>query len=434
MDSSLTRFLTYVEPFRLRRVSISTTPHQHPVRENGGFPQVENKLTLDPTSVLRVASWVTYFTSSFTSKLNTGNQLVDPKKHIVWLFDNTAYQPDHGPVYGPPGWKTHVVACAFEKHGRRDIGRWVAIIADLVGLDGNPGLDDKKAVRNRIAMRIQPFLNAVVPNRFINLEVPVSKDEVHEFKLNSTKKDGIAEDDILIIPALGIHDGSVVESHAKNWGPKPPTMKTVFADQDGWAVISDVDDTIKYTQTPDAIGILKTTFVDDPKPIDGMPETYKRIQERLNPTWFYLSASPYNLYSFLRGFLGSLYPQGTLLLRENSWMDLAGLLRSFTQGTQEYKISQLAKVFGWFPRRKILCIGDSTQSDPEAYAEAYKTHDGWIKAIYIRKVTDVANMEGKNDPERFEKAFEGVPRSVWKVFETADELGQLVDDLQGQQS
>lgn len=406
------------------------TPAERQDRENGGFPQVENKLALDPTSVLRVASWVAYFTSSVSSKLTPGSQLVDPKKHIVWLFDNTAYQPDHGPVYGPPGWKAHVVGCVFEKHGRRDIGRWVAIIADLVGLDGDAGLNDKKAVRNRIATRIQPFLNAVVPNRFIELEVPVSKDEVHEFKLNSSKKDGIAEDDILIIPAMGIHDGSVVESHAKHWGPKPPTMKTVFAAQDGWAVISDVDDTIKYTQTPDAIGILKTTFVDDPKPIDGMPESYKRIHERLNPTWFYLSASPYNLYSFLHGFLGSLYPQGTLLLRENSWMDLAGLLKSFTQGTQEYKVNQLAKVFGWFPRRKILCIGDSTQSDPEAYAEAYKKHKDWIKAIYIRKVTDVANMEGKNDPERFEKAFEGVPRSVWKVFETADELDQLVEDLQ----
>ncbi|EGD84602.1 hypothetical protein H112_08316 [Trichophyton rubrum D6] len=406
------------------------TPVERQDRENGGFPEVENKLALDPTSVLRVASWVAYFTSSVSSKLTTGNQLVDPKKHIVWLFDNTAYQPDHGPVYGPPGWKTHVVGCVFEKHGRRDIGRWVAIIADLVGLDGNAGLNDKKAVRNRIATRVQPFLNAVVPNRFIDLEVPVSKEEVHEFKLNSSKKDGIAEDDILIIPALGIHDGSVVESHAKHWGPKPPTMKTVFAAQDGWAVISDVDDTIKYTQTPEAIGILKTTFVDDPKPIDGMPESYKHIQERLNPTWFYLSASPYNLYSFLHGFLRSLYPQGTLLLRENSWMDLAGLLKSFTQGTQEYKVNQLAKVFGWFPRRKILCIGDSTQSDPEAYAEAYKKHNNWIKAIYIRKVTDVANMEGKNDPERFEKAFEGVPRSVWKVFETADELDQLVEDLQ----
>lgn len=75
------------------------TPAERQDRENGGFPRVENKLALDPTSVLRVASWVAYFTSSVSSKLTTGTQLVDPKKHIVWLFDNTAYQPDHGPVW-----------------------------------------------------------------------------------------------------------------------------------------------------------------------------------------------------------------------------------------------------------------------------------------------------------------------------------------------
>ncbi|KAF3491004.1 actin patch protein 1 [Arthroderma uncinatum] len=409
------------------------TPGEREDRESGGFPQVENKLSLDPTSVLRVASWITYFSSSLTMKLTPGSQLVDPKKHIVWLFDNTAYQPAHGPVYGPIGWHAHVVGCMFEKHGRQDIGRWVAIIADLVGLDGNPGLD-KEAVRKRIAMRIQPFLNAVVPNRFIKLEVPISSGEVHRFKLGSSNKDGISEDDIRIFPAAGVHDGTVVQSQARNWGPKPLTMMTTFAAQESWAVISDVDDTIKYTQTPDAIGILRTTFVDDPKAIAGMPEVYTHIQQQLNPTWFYLSASPYNLYEFLHGFLRSTFPRGTLLLREGSWMDLAGLLRSFSQGTQEYKVSQLDKVFGWFPMRKVLCIGDSTQSDPEAYAEAYKKHDGWIKAIYIRKVTDVGNMGDRNDPERFEKAFEGIPRSVWRVFEHADELSALVDELKSQPS
>ncbi|KAK2814725.1 hypothetical protein FQN49_008092, partial [Arthroderma sp. PD_2] len=121
------------------------TAEERQDREKGGFPQVENKLSLDPTSILRVASWITYLSSSFGSKLTPGSQLADPKKHIVWLFDNTAYQPAHGKSYAPIAWHAHVVACMFEKHGRRDIGRWVAIIADLVGLDGNAGLDDKEA-------------------------------------------------------------------------------------------------------------------------------------------------------------------------------------------------------------------------------------------------------------------------------------------------
>jgi hypothetical protein len=37
---------------------------------------------------------------------------------------------------------------------------------------------------------------------------------------------------------------------------------------------------------------------------------------------------------------------------------------------------------------------------------------GWIKLILIRKVDDIAaiGIKEKNEPERFERAFEGLPR------------------------
>lgn len=83
------------------------------------------------------------------------------------------------------------------------------------------------------------------------------------------------------------------------------------------------------------------------------------------------------------------------------------------------------------PRRKVLCVGDSTQSDPEAYGDIYRLFGGaWIKRIFIRKVTDIAQMDGaKNEPERFEKAFCDVPRGVWTVFEDPAELYDAVDGL-----
>jgi phosphatidate phosphatase APP1 len=102
-----------------------------------------------------------------------------------------------------------------------------------------------------------------------------------------------------------------------------------------------------------------------------MPELYAFIQRVVTKSapWFYLSASPYNLYSFLHEFRIQYYPQGTLVLRDNSWRNLAGLLSSLTQGTQEYKVDRIEKIYSWLPRRKMICIGDSTQSDPEAYGE-----------------------------------------------------------------
>jgi phosphatidate phosphatase APP1 len=110
-------------------------------------------------------------------------------------------------------------------------------------------------------------------------------------------------------------------------------------------------------------------------------------------------------------------------------MDITGLIRSFTEKTQEYKVDRMEKIQGWFPRRRVLCIGDSTQKDPEAYAEMYERYPGWVQAIAIRKVTDVAHMEEKNEPERFEKAFENVPDHVWTVFEDPEELYEFVDGL-----
>ena len=77
-------------------------------------------------------------------------------------------------------------------------------------------------------------------------------------------------------------------------------------------------------------------------------------------------------------------------------------------------------------------MGDSTQSDPEAYGDICRRHEGWIKAVFIRKVTDVSGMTAeKNSDERFEKAFRGVPRDIWKVFESPEELYKAVDALKG---
>lgn len=134
---------------------------------------------------------------------------------------------------------------------------------------------------------------------------------------------------------------------------------------------ADIDDTIKVTMTSDPVGIIEKTFVDEPTPVPGMPDLYNYIEVALpNDTpWFYLSASPYNLYPFLKEFRDKYYPPGTLILRDFSWRSIAGLLSALTMGTESYKVDRMAKVNSWLPNRKMIVIGDSTQSDPEAYGE-----------------------------------------------------------------
>jgi len=100
-----------------------------------------------------------------------------------------------------------------------------------------------------------------------------------------------------------------------------------------------------------------------------MPELYAYIETLVTKSapWFYLSASPYNLYSFIHDFRDAHYPHGQLILRDASWMTIPGLLSNLTLGTEQYKIDRIKKVHGWLPQRKMILIGDSTQSDPEAY-------------------------------------------------------------------
>ncbi|KAK2763817.1 hypothetical protein FQN54_009435 [Arachnomyces sp. PD_36] len=406
------------------RQSMQETREERDTRVARDFPHVEHHLPIAWPG--RDLSWLGLM-SSFLGSRNPLAQPADPRKHTVWVLDNTAYRPVNAPNRDRQPWQAEVVACIFVKHGRKDIGKFVASVADMIGLDGELGKTDDRVIRRRMADRLQPFVDAIAPSRFVTLEIPVPSGSVHVRKLRPTEKNGVSTQ-TLLTGGKRIPDGTVIHPWVRDWGSSMP-MNTVFAGPEGWAIISDVDDTIKYTQTSDPVGILRTTFAEEPEPIRGMPELYRHIDRRLAPAWFYLSASPYNLYPFLRKFLHSYYTPGTLILRDKSWMDLSGLLKSFTQGTQTYKVNRMKKIHSWFPKRKMLCIGDSTQSDPEAYAELYHLYGPWIRAIFIRRVTDIANMEDKNTNERFKEAFKGVPRRVWKVFDRPEEIYGLIDQL-----
>ncbi|KAL1651520.1 hypothetical protein SLS61_005472 [Didymella pomorum] len=355
--------------------------------------------------------------SSYLGRSNPFYSEANDETDYVWLLDNTAYQNRLG------RWKAEFVAAYFVRHSGKDLSEVVAWVSEKIGL-----ADDEEA-KKTIAHRLEPFLDAILPAHACNIDLQGMK-----VRLGPSGRDGISTDE-LAIPGSDYKDGQTITSKAI--GATATPLKTTFAKTNGWAVLSDIDDTIKKTLTSSPVGILKTTFAEEPEPIKGMPELYKHIVQKLdNPPFWYLSASPYNLYPFLRQFRETYYPAGTMLLRDASWMNLAGFLANLTQGTEAYKVDRIEKVHEWFPKRKFILIGDSTQSDPEAYGEAYKKFPKWIGAIYIRKVTGVAEMdEGKkNNPERFEKAFKHVPKGLWYIFEDPNELYAKVDALVASQS
>lgn len=393
-------------------------------RNAAGFDDIEQRLPK------RWAVSEMGFLDKITGHLGRRNPFskpATPDNNKILILDNVAYRPVHPYPHDSQPWQTEFVAAYFHK-GRKDVGDIVSTIADTIGLDGNVGADEE--AKARIAERIQPFIDQIAPAKSVEITIPQATGQPLRKLLGPSNANGISSQ-LELVGGNDRSDGTNIEFTAPTFGV---TAYTHYAGPEGWGVISDVDDTIKVTQTTNPVGILKTTFADEPQPVAGMCELYKVIHAQFkNPAWFYLSASPYNLYPFLHKFIHDNYQPGALILRDNSWMFLGGLLQSLTQGTQAYKTERIEKIHQWLPKRKFICIGDSTQSDPESYAEMYKKYpNGWIQAIYIRKVTDVANMDKKNEKDRFEQAFEGVPPQVWRVFEKPEELADHLQHLAGE--
>lgn len=390
---------------------------QHRTRKERRFNETERDLAdFSPFTSALSPTDKAYQLLSYLGKKNPFPRSITGED-TVWLLDNTAYRNEQ-----TGKWEAEFVSAVFSQHSS------CAVIDAVSAVAGKIDLDEKDPNYPTIEERIRPFLQDIKPGA----QVKARHQGGPSLKLGPGGRNGISSD-VKGLPKSG-DDALLVPTFAEV--PKGANglleMKTFYAKPEGWGVISDIDDTIKITQTSDPIGILRTTFLDKPEPCPGMPELYRFIQSLIQETspWFYLSASPYNLYPFLRDFRQQHYPHGTIILRDESWMSLSGLLTTLTLGTEDYKVDRMKKIYSWLPKRKMICIGDSTQSDPEAYGEIYRTFPGWVKVILIRKVEDIAaiGIEAKNEPERFEKAFRDVPRGVWHVFSDPAECKKLVQD------
>jgi len=340
----------------------------------------------------------------------------------VWLFDNVAHVDPKNDT-----WAAEFVAAYFQRDGGEDIAEWVGTISRELGIA------DDEVARGRIAERIEPFINVIRSGKTVDIKFGKGG-LTGNYTLGPSLDRGVSFNTLRLPGGKDAHkDGEIAETHAVMPGGvnKMNSMKTVFADPEGWGVISDIDDTIKISEVRNRIALLRHTFVEEFKAVKGMPELYHQLAALMNPIFFYLSASPYNLQPFIRAFLDAHFPQGQLVLRDMSWMELESFIVSLTVGTEGFKVARMDKMHSWFPHRKMIAIGDSTQKDPEAYATIYKKYPGWIKAIYIRVVEGVDKVQEKslNSNERFEKAFKGIPKEAWHLFRSAEEVTPWVQNV-----
>ena len=97
--------------------------------------------------------------------------------------------------------------------------------------------------------------------------------------------------------------------------------------------------------------------------------------------FFYVSSSPWNLFSYLVAFLHSkALPLGPLMLRD--WGFNRATLGSSSHGL--HKRAAIEEIVSMYPATRFALIGDDTQGDLAAYAATVANHPDRIAAVFIR--------------------------------------------------
>mmetsp|Transcript_24717 Transcript_24717/g.82909 ORF Transcript_24717/g.82909 Transcript_24717/m.82909 type:complete len:466 (-) Transcript_24717:105-1502(-) len=190
----------------------------------------------------------------------------------------------------------------------------------------------------------------------------------------------------------------------------------------GISVISDIDDTIKETFVHDTRLMLRSTFVEEWKPVPGMPDAYRAWAKR-GAVFHYVSSSPWQLQSQLQNLLSKAgFPAGTFHLKDLHYKGrrLFNIFRSSTA----LKPKQIRKILKNFPSRTFVLVGDCGEKDPQIYADIARRFSDQIEHIYIRNVPNkkVGSMTLEQTRARLAPSFRGVPDSKWTVFECANTL------------
>jgi phosphatidate phosphatase APP1 len=175
-----------------------------------------------------------------------------------------------------------------------------------------------------------------------------------------------------------------------------------------YVVISDIDDTIMKTGVAHKVVMLWRLFAQGAQSrvaFPGVAALYKALHggvssgER-NPM-LYVSRGPWSLYEVLDEFfhLHGIPVGPILFLRE--WG--VSLRHPFPRRAKDHKLALIRRMVALYYDRPFLLIGDSSQRDPEIYAQVVREHPGRVVAIYIRHVS--------RTPERLQ-AIEALAREV----------------------
>lgn len=186
----------------------------------------------------------------------------------------------------------------------------------------------------------------------------------------------------------------------------------------GVSVISDIDDTIKISQVAHRQQLLHNTFLFPFLAVPGMSELYQKWQKQ-GAVFHYVSSSPWQLFKPLNELLSEhRFPTGSFHLRSIRFGD-ASVLRLFVSRKRS-KYHVIRTLFGLFPERRFVLVGDSGEKDPEIYGSIARKYPQQIERILIRRV------EGRKwTRKRVDKAFRRIPRELWQTFRVPTQVRSI---------
>ncbi|KAJ3966777.1 hypothetical protein EV361DRAFT_808443, partial [Lentinula raphanica] len=153
-------------------------------------------------------------------------------------------------------------------------------------------------------------------------------------------------------------------------------------------VISDIDDTIKYSNvTGGARAVFHNVFVRELKDIviPGMGEWYEEMWKK-GVRFHYVANGPFELLPLIGEFFKiSQLPPGSVKLLSYAGRSLfSGLLSA----PSARKRARVLEILDAFPDSRFILIGDSGEQDLELYTELARERADQVLAIFIRDAGD----------------------------------------------
>lgn len=163
-----------------------------------------------------------------------------------------------------------------------------------------------------------------------------------------------------------------------------------------FGVISDIDDTVIKTNVTNKLKMLATTVLSNEHtrlPFEGVAEFYRALQTGAsgaeNNPIFYVSSSPWNLYTLLIAlFEKRQIPLGPLFLK-----DFGTHTIFHASDHQTHKLENIRRVLDTYPNLPFILIGDDGEQDPQIYRRIVSEYREKIRVIYIRKVRENTGNE-----------------------------------------